>query len=119
VKRILIVDDERDSGYVFELMLRKEGYTVDTFTDPINALKTFKPGYYNLIILDYSMAGLNGLGFIQNVRKLDGLVKAILVTAWEPSSIGNDLQKWFLKVLGKPVSDEVLVEEVRLALDSI
>jgi len=62
------------------------------------------------------MAGLNGLRFIQNVRKIDELVKAILVTAWEQQTIGNEVRKWFIKVLGKSVSDEVLIEEVRLAL---
>ena len=116
VKRILLVDDQRDSGYVFELMLKREGYAVDTFTDPIKALTVFEPGYYDLIILDYRMAGLNGLGFIQSVRKLDEFVKAILVTAWEPGSIGNDLQKWFVKILSKPIAVDVLVEEVIIAL---
>ena len=62
------------------------------------------------------MAGLNGLGFIQNIRKFDVSVKAILLTAWEPQSIGDEVQKWFVKVVGKPVSEEKLIKEVRLAL---
>ena len=98
MRRILLVDDEEDVTYVFELMLRKEGYMIDTFTDPIKALSAFKPGYYDLIILDYRMAGLDGLGFIQNVRKVDSLARAILITAWEQQSIGNEVQKLFVKV---------------------
>jgi CheY-like chemotaxis protein len=119
LRRILLVDDEKDSGYVFELMLKMEGYVVDTFSDPIKALSSFKLGYYDLIILDYRMSGLNGLGFIQNVRKIDALAKAILVTAWEQQSFGNEVQKWFIKILGKPVSEEVLMQEVKLALNEI
>ena len=113
----MLVDDEKDSVYVFTLILRNEGHIVDTYSDPIKALSAFKPGYYDLIILDYRMAGLNGLGFIQKIRTLDRLARAILVTAWEQRSIGNDVQKWFIKVLGKPVSEEKLIKEVRLALD--
>jgi CheY-like chemotaxis protein len=114
--RILLVEDDRDSGFVFELILSREGYEIDNYVDPIKALSAFKPKYYDLIITDYFMAGLNGLGFIQNIRKFDDFVKAILLTAWEPQSIGDEVQKWFVKVLGKPVSEEKLIKEVRLAL---
>ena len=119
VKRILLVDDDIDSGYVFELMLKKEGYIVDAFIDPNEALSAFKSGYYDLIILDYRMEGLNGLEFILNVRKVDRMVKAILLTAWEPQSLGDEVQKWFVKVLSKPLFAEVLIKEVRLALNNI
>ena len=116
MRRILLVDNEEDVILVFELMLRKEGYIVDAFTDPNKALSAFKSGYYDLIILDYRMEGLNGLEFILNVRKVDSLVKAILLTAWEPESLGDEVQKWFVKVLSKPLFSEVLIKEVGLAL---
>ena len=77
---------------MYMTMLKKEGYVVDTFSDPIKALSAFRPGYYDLIILDYLMAGLNGLGFIKNARKIDAFVKAILVTAWEQQSFGKGIQ---------------------------
>ena len=116
MRRILLVDNEEDVILVFELMLRKEGYIVDAFTDPNKALSAFKSGYYDLIILDYRMAGLNGLEFILNVRKVDRLVKALLLTAWEPQSIGDEVQKLFVKVLSKPLFSEVLIKEVGRAL---
>ena len=116
MRRILLVDDEEDVTLVFELTLRKEGYIVDVFTDPNKALSAFKSGYYDLIILDYRMAGLNGIEFILNVRKVDTLVKAILITAWQPQSLGDEVQKWFVKVLSKPLLSEVLIKEVGLAL---
>ena len=115
-RRILLVEDEKDSGYVFELILSREGYKIDYYSDPIKALSAFKPEYYDLIITDYFMSGLNGLGFVQNIRKIDEFVKAILLTAWEPDSIGDEVRKWFIKVIGKPVTEKKLVNEVRLAL---
>ena len=115
----MIVDDENDSLLVFSLMLRAEGYVVDTYNDPIKALSAFKPGYYDLIILDYRMAGLNGLGLVQKIRALDSLAKAILVTAWEQRSIGDEVQKWFIKVLSKPLPEEKFIEEVRLVLNKV
>jgi len=115
--RILVVDDEKDSEWVYELILEKQGYCVDAYFDPIRALSEFKPDYYDLILVDYRMEGLNGLALIQKIRKLDPFVKAILITAWQPQTIGKELQNWFMRILPKPISEEKLVEEVKIALN--
>jgi CheY-like chemotaxis protein len=117
--RILLVDDEKDTEYAFALILKAEGYIVDAYNDPVKALLAFKPDYYDLILLDYRMAPLDGLALIQKIRALDRLAKAILVTAWETQYIGNEIRKWFINVLGKPVTDEKLIQEVRLALNIV
>jgi CheY-like chemotaxis protein len=115
--KILVIDDEKDSTFVFASILEAEGYVVDAYNDPIKALSAYKPGYYDLIVIDYRMAGLNGLAFIRKIRAIDKSAKAILVTAWQPQTIGKELQDWFIKVLGKPVSQEKLLEEVTHALN--
>ena len=81
MKRILVVYDEKDNSYFFALILEDHGYQVDTYSDPIKALAEFKAGCYDLMIVDYRMAGLNGLEFFQKVRALDKSAKAILLTA--------------------------------------
>ena len=45
-KRILIVDDEKDAGRTFEMILKNYGFDVDCFTDPAMALTQFKPDLY-------------------------------------------------------------------------
>ncbi|MGI8834916.1 MAG: response regulator [Nitrososphaeraceae archaeon] len=54
-KRILVVDDEPDLTMVCSLALQYHGYEVDTFNDSQEALSNFKPGYYDLVILDVKM----------------------------------------------------------------
>jgi len=119
MRRILLVDDDSDTAYVFDMMLRMKGYIVDAFTDPIKALSAFEPGYYDLIILDYRMIRDNGLEFIQNVRKIDESIKTIIVTAWGIQSIGDEMKKCCKKILGKPVSGEELMQEVKYALINV
>ncbi len=51
-KRILAVDDEPDLTMICSLALQYHGFKVDTFNDPQEALSNFKPGYYDLVILD-------------------------------------------------------------------
>ncbi len=61
VTRILLVDDEEDIVYLFALILGDKGYVADTYTDQLKAFSEFKSNYYDLLILDYRMAPLNGL----------------------------------------------------------
>ena len=81
MKRILIVDDEKDIVYLFALILEDNGYLVDTYTDAIVALVEFKANYYDMIMLDYRMEGLNGLELYQKIRAIDKSARAMLLTA--------------------------------------
>jgi DNA-binding response OmpR family regulator len=41
-KNILIVDDDEDLINLYETFLKFDGYEVDAFTDPVDALSSFK-----------------------------------------------------------------------------
>ena len=49
--RILIVDDEDDINLLFKMVLEDNGYKVDTFNDPLVALRNFRAGSYDLLLL--------------------------------------------------------------------
>jgi DNA-binding response OmpR family regulator len=59
-QRILIVDDEPDITTALKMYLEIQGFQVDAFTDPVNALVQFKAGVYQLLILDIKMPEMNG-----------------------------------------------------------
>jgi CheY-like chemotaxis protein len=54
-KKILAVEDEADLTMLSRLALEYYGFQVDTFNNPQEALSNYKPGYYDLIILDIKM----------------------------------------------------------------
>jgi two-component system, NtrC family, response regulator GlrR len=116
MKRILVVDDEKDNAYLFALILEGQGYLVDKYNNPFKALAGFKPGYYDIMILDYRMAGLNGVELYERIRGLDKSARAILLTAGHEQLQLDDNHKRFLRVLGKPISPTILLKEVALVL---
>jgi two-component system response regulator ChvI len=59
-KRILVVDDESDLTKVSKLALEYHGFKVDSFNDPQEALTKYKPGLYDLVILDIKMPNMDG-----------------------------------------------------------
>ena len=61
-----MVDDDEDNIKLFTIILEHVGFKVYSYSDPIEALKEFKASYYDLVILDYLMPGMNGLELLQN-----------------------------------------------------
>ncbi len=81
--RVLIVDDEKDITNSLKMGLARRGLNVDTYNDPLEALSKYRPGAYDLIILDIRMPGMNGFEFFREVKKLDSKVKVCFLTAFE------------------------------------
>jgi CheY-like chemotaxis protein len=81
--RVMIVDDEQDITTVFRLGLENNQFIVTTFNDPIEALSRFKPGLFDLLILDIRMPGMNGFQLYHKIRDIDNRVKVCFLTAFE------------------------------------
>jgi DNA-binding response OmpR family regulator len=82
-KRILLVDDEPDVTYTLEIVLEDNGFMVDSYTDPTLALSNFKPGLYDLLLLDIRMPKMNGFDLYQKMKEIDSNVKICFLTASE------------------------------------
>ena len=80
-KRILIVDDDEDINNLFKLFLEYDGYKVDAFTDPIDALYSFRKDVYDLILLDLKMPKMNGMILYQKLKNIDPNLLFCFITA--------------------------------------
>ncbi len=69
--RILVVDDEADLVEALARGLRREGYAVDTALDGDEALAKASYTPYDLVCLDLTMPGLDGLEVCDRLRALD------------------------------------------------
>lgn len=102
-------------------ILENNGFLVSTFTDPFEALSAFKPGLYDLVLIDVKMPQMNGFEFYQQIRKRNKNIdiKKCFITGYEVYY--ESLKKEFpgLNVgcfIRKPVNEEELVEEIRKEL---
>src|ERR671925_746715 len=82
-KKIMLVEDEEDIAAVFGMVLVGGGYEVDSFTDPLLALKQFKSGSYDLVILDIKMPRMDGFELRRQIKRIDNVVKVCFITASE------------------------------------
>ena len=60
MKKILVVDDEKDVLFILKKILTAKGYSVITTTNGTNAIALAKSQHPDLIILDIVMPGMDG-----------------------------------------------------------
>jgi DNA-binding response OmpR family regulator len=117
-KKILVVDDEPDITFTLHAILQEGGFEVFSFNDPILALQSFKPRYYDLMILDIKMPEMNGFELYQKLKEKDDHVKVCFLTAVSEfrgyEQYKKDLspkphERYFV---AKPVSEDDLIRRV-------
>jgi CheY-like chemotaxis protein len=110
-KRIMIVDDEDDVNVTLRIVLEDQ-FSVDVFNDPFVALDNFKPGLYDLLLIDIRMPRMNGLVLCKKLRKIDSKVKVCFITAGE-MVFDFALRKFpDSAILKKPIDNYDLIKEV-------
>jgi DNA-binding response OmpR family regulator len=82
-KKILLIDDEPDIIYSIKRVLENNEFVVDSYTDPTLALSNFRPGLYDLILLDIKMPKMNGFDLYQKMKEIESNVKICFLTASE------------------------------------
>jgi DNA-binding response OmpR family regulator len=80
-KNILIVDDDEDLTNLFQTFLEYDGYRVDAFTDPIDALYYFRKNTYDLGLLDLKMPKMNGMKLSKKLKDIDPTLLFRFITA--------------------------------------
>lgn len=69
--KILVVDDERAIRNTLKEILEFEGYSVELAEDGKQALEKVGKDQYDLIYSDVKMPGMDGIEFLEEIRKID------------------------------------------------
>ena len=67
---ILVVDDFDDTRHLYKLMLERMGYRVLEAADGYKAAALVKKEHPNLVLMDMSMPGMDGLGATRVIRDM-------------------------------------------------
>jgi two-component system response regulator ChvI len=116
MNKILIVDDEPDLTQVSTLALEYHGFKVDSFNDPQEALTKYKPGLYDLVILDIKMPKMDGFELYNEIKKKDNNANVCFLTASE--LYYEEFRKKEVCMLDrnlfirKPIENEELVKKI-------
>lgn len=79
--RILLVEDEETLAVGLEYNLTEEGYSVEWAKNGREAVQIFKPGKFDLIILDIMLPYINGFEVAEIIRNTDLQMPILMLTA--------------------------------------
>jgi CheY-like chemotaxis protein len=121
-KKILIVDDEPDVTFTIRVILTSNGYQVDAFEDPEEALNNFRKEVYFLAFLDIKMPKMDGFDLYKKLVEIDRDLKVCFLTAlgefdeYYRRYKKEDLAPvWGVRhIIRKPIDNSKLLEEVSI-----
>jgi DNA-binding response OmpR family regulator len=99
-KKILFVDDEPDITWLSKTVLERNGFEVQAFESPMSVLENFKPGSYDLLLIDIKMREMDGFELYDKLRKMDNNVNVCFLTA---------AQEYYEKYKGRYSSEECFI----------
>ncbi|MDX1650382.1 MAG: sigma-54 dependent transcriptional regulator, partial [Myxococcota bacterium] len=79
--RVVVLDDEARMADIVAMVLRREGYEVEAFTGPEEALHALEARPADLLLTDLRMPGIDGLEVLRRAREQDPELPVILITA--------------------------------------
>ncbi|HTQ28304.1 MAG TPA: response regulator, partial [Puia sp.] len=113
-KSILLVEDEENLHEALKLNLELEQYEVTSAFDGPQALKSIQQEYFDLIILDVMLPGMDGIDVTESIRVQNNQVPILILSAKNTSAdrvLG--LKKGADDYLTKPFNLEELLLRVQ------
>ncbi len=112
--RILILDDDPETGEVYRFILHKEGYDVDVATSPQIGLELLDKHQFNILILDLIMPGMSGIEVLERIREKDKDLAIVVVTGYPSVETAvASLKGGVNDYIEKPIDQQKLLETCR------
>ncbi|MHC4473560.1 MAG: response regulator [Planctomycetota bacterium] len=92
MKKVLLVEDERNQRLLYQRELSNEGYQVVLAEDGREALRQLEDQRPDLVVLDLCMPGMDGVETLGKVLSRDNTIPVILHTAY--SSYKDNFMTW-------------------------
>jgi DNA-binding response OmpR family regulator len=115
IKKIMIIDDDKDITNLFSIFLEYNGYIVDAYTNPVEAFNNFRKNSHDLIVLDLKMPKMDGLTFYHKIKEIDGKVIICFTTA--DINYIEDLRKDIINIEKIVLYKPVLLKNLKNKID--
>ena len=85
--RVLVADDQRDVLEALRLLLKSEGFAIETATSPAGILSALDAKDFDAVLMDLNYArdttsGEEGLDLLGRIQAIDPTLPVVVMTAW-------------------------------------
>jgi len=112
---ILVVDDQQSMRDFLHILLKKEGYQVQTAKNADLALGELEKRQYHLVISDIRMPGKSGLDLLNEIKMKDPGLPVVMITAFaSPDDAVTAMKNGAFDYISKPFN----VDEIKSVIKS-
>ena len=121
--RLLIADDQADVLTALRLLLKGEGYQIETATSPAGALRQIEENDFDAVLMDLNYtrdttSGKEGLDLLKRIAGIDGTLPVIVMTAWGSVELAVEAMRGGARdFIQKPWDNARLLTIVRTQVD--
>lgn len=115
-KRVLIVDDVEFNREIVTEVLQDEKMLVETADDGIVALQKVKdnpPTYYDIILMDVQMPGMNGYETTRKIRELGSDYEKIPIIAMTANAFEEDKQNAIKSGMNAHMAKPIKIDDLK------
>lgn len=117
--RLLIGDDQADVLEALRLLLKPDGYVIDTASSPAQLLRALETKDYDVVLMDLNYtrdttSGAEGLDLLQRIHTADESLPVVVMTAWGSVDVAVEaMRRGARDFIQKPWDNERLLSIVR------
>ena len=121
--RILIADDQRDVLEALRLLLKGEGYQIESAATPAAILQAVEDRDFDVLLMDLNYArdttsGQEGLDLLARLQKMDGTLPVVVMTAWGSVHVAVEaMRRGARDFVQKPWENERLLTILRTQVE--
>jgi DNA-binding NtrC family response regulator len=121
--RILVADDQQHILDAIQLLLKPQGYNVDTVSSPILVREALATTSYDAVLIDLNYtrdttSGQEGLDLLSEIVAIDATLPVIVMTAWGNVELAVEaMRRGARDFIQKPWENERLLSIVRTQVE--
>ena len=121
--RILIADDQNDVLVALRLLLKSEGFQIETVPSPQRLLSALESGDFDVLLIDLNYArdttsGQEGLELLSKIQSIDSTLPVVVMTAWGTVDLAVEaMRRGARDFIQKPWENERLLSILRTQID--
>ena len=114
---ILIVDDQKNMGWILSKVLVEAGFAVVTAETAAEALALADHAAVTAAIIDYRLPDKSGLALFEALRQRHAQLPAVLITSYGSGQLQEEaLRLGFHAYMDKPLDHHLLIATLRASL---
>ena len=121
--RILIADDQTDVLEALRLLLKGEGYQIESATSPAGVISALEARDFDVVIMDLNYtrdttSGQEGLDLLTRIQAIDSILPVVVMTAWGTVKIAVEaMRRGARDFIQKPWENERLLSIIKTQID--